>query len=92
MRSPTYAVLFASLGLLALGYRFVAAQDAYPSRTVTLTIGFAAGGNGDIIARIVAEGLTPRLGQPVVVENRARRRRQHRVRPRRSSCRQTAIS
>ena len=70
MRSPTYAVLFASLGLLALGYRFVAAQDAYPSRTVTLTIGFAAGGNGDIIARIVAEGLTPRLGQPVVVEPR----------------------
>ena len=71
MRSPTYAVLFASLGLLALGDRFVAAQDAYPSRTVTLTIGFAAGGNGDIIARIVAEGLTPRLGQPVIVENRA---------------------
>ena len=71
MRSPAYAVLFASLGLLALGDRFVAAQDAYPSRTVTLTIGFAAGGNGDIIARIVAEGLTPRLGQTVVVENRA---------------------
>ena len=70
MRSPTYAVLFASLGLFAVGYRFVAAQDAYPSRTVTLTIGFAAGGNGDIISRIVAEGLTPRLGQPVIVEPR----------------------
>ena len=71
MRSRTYAVLFASLGLVALGHRFVAAQDTYPSRAVTLTIGFAAGGNGDIIARIVAEGLTPRLGQTVVVENRA---------------------
>jgi tripartite-type tricarboxylate transporter receptor subunit TctC len=47
------------------------AQDIYPNRSVTLAIGFAAGGNGDIIARIVAEGLTPRLGQPVVVENRA---------------------
>ena len=70
MRSPTYAVLFASLGLFAVGYRFVAAQDAYPSRTVTLTIGFAAGGNGDIITRIVAEGMTPRLGQPVIVEPR----------------------
>ena len=70
MRSPTYAVLFASLGLLALGYRCVAAQDAYPSRTVTLSTGFAAGGNVDIIARIVAEGLSPRLGQPVVVEPR----------------------
>jgi tripartite-type tricarboxylate transporter receptor subunit TctC len=62
--------LFASLGLLALGYRCVAAQDAYPSRTVTLSTGFAAGGNVDIIARIVAEGLSPRLGQPVVVEPR----------------------
>src|SRR4051812_20290414 len=71
MRSPTCAVLFASLGLLALGYRSVAAQDAYPNRSVTLAVGFAAGGNGDIIARIVAEGLTARLGQPVVVENRA---------------------
>ena len=80
MRSPTCAVLFArllfasllfaSLGLLALGTRFVAAQDAWPSRAVTLTIGFAAGGNGDIITRIVAEGLTPRLGQPVIVEPR----------------------
>jgi tripartite-type tricarboxylate transporter receptor subunit TctC len=70
MRSPTYAVLFASLGLLALGYRCVAAQDAYPSRTVTLSTGFAAGGNVDITARIVAEGLSPRLGQPVVVEPR----------------------
>ena len=90
MRSPAYAVLFASLGLLALGDRFVAAQDAYPSRTVTLTIGFAAGGNGDIIARIVAEGLTPRLGQTVVVENRARQPAAT-SRPRGSpSCRQTA--
>jgi tripartite-type tricarboxylate transporter receptor subunit TctC len=70
MRSPTYAVLFASLGLLALSHRFVAAQDAYPNRSVTLSTGFAAGGNVDIIARIVAEGLSPRLGQPVVVEPR----------------------
>ena len=37
---------------------------------MTLTIGFAAGGNGDIITRIVAEGMTPRLGQPVIVEPR----------------------
>ena len=70
MRSPAYAVLFASLTLPALGTRFVAAQDAYPSRPVTLTTGFAAGGNVDVISRIVAEGLAPRLGQPVIVEPR----------------------
>jgi hypothetical protein len=65
-----FASLVAILGLLAPGTRFVAAQDTWPSRPVTLTIGFAAGGNGDIITRIVAEGLTPRLGQPVIVEPR----------------------
>jgi tripartite-type tricarboxylate transporter receptor subunit TctC len=59
------ALLLANLALSAAH-----AQEAYPTRSVTLTIGFAAGGNGDIIARIVAEGLTPRLGQPVIVEPR----------------------
>ena len=60
----------ATFGLFALGCNLAPAQDNYPNRTVTLTIGFAAGGNGDIITRIVAEGLSPRLGQPVVVEQR----------------------
>jgi tripartite-type tricarboxylate transporter receptor subunit TctC len=67
----TFATSFAILGLLTLRCGLADAQEAYPNRSVTLTIGFAAGGNGDIIARIVAEGLSPRLGQPVVVENRA---------------------
>jgi len=44
----------AALGLLALGICGATSQDVYPNRSVTLTIGFAAGGNGDIIARIVA--------------------------------------
>ncbi len=48
-----------------------AAQDAYPSRTVTLIVPFAAGGSTDVIARLVAEGLRRELGQSVVVENRA---------------------
>src|SRR5262245_23871140 len=62
-------ILFAALGILALDHCAVA-QETYPSRSITLTIGFAAGGNGDIITRIVADGLSPRLGQPVVVEQR----------------------
>ena len=63
----------ATFGLFALGCNLAPAQDNYPNRTVTLTIGFAAGGNGDIITRIVAEGLSPRLGQPVVVDSREAR-------------------
>jgi tripartite-type tricarboxylate transporter receptor subunit TctC len=46
------------------------AQQAYPTRPVTLTHGFAAGGNADVISRIVGEALGKRLGQPVVIEPR----------------------
>jgi tripartite-type tricarboxylate transporter receptor subunit TctC len=46
------------------------AQQSYPTRPVTLTHGFAAGGNGDVISRIVGDALGKRLGHPVVVEPR----------------------
>ena len=47
------------------------AQDAYPSKTITMIVPFAAGGSTDVIGRLVAEGLRGALGQPVVVDNRA---------------------
>jgi tripartite-type tricarboxylate transporter receptor subunit TctC len=50
--------------------QIVQAQETYPVRPVLLTHGFAAGGNGDVVSRIVAEALASRLGQPVVVEPR----------------------
>jgi tripartite-type tricarboxylate transporter receptor subunit TctC len=37
---------------------------------VLLTHGFAAGGNGDVVSRIIGDALSPRLGQPVVIEPR----------------------
>src|SRR5262249_58865677 len=62
----------AALVVFAAGGARIAAQDTYPSRQVLLTHGFAAGGNGDVVSRIVAEALSPRLGQPVIVEARPR--------------------
>jgi tripartite-type tricarboxylate transporter receptor subunit TctC len=57
-------------GLGAAAFAHRAAAGAWPERPITLGHGFAAGGNADVISRIVAEGLAARLGQPVVVEPR----------------------
>ncbi|MBX6746326.1 MAG: tripartite tricarboxylate transporter substrate binding protein [Acetobacteraceae bacterium] len=43
---------------------------AFPDRPARILVGFAAGGTGDLIGRLVAEMVSPRFGQTVVVENR----------------------
>lgn len=59
-----------ALGLwLSLGIAH--AQDAWPTRPIKLLVGFAPGGSSDMVARLIATPLGERLGQPVVVENRA---------------------
>jgi tripartite-type tricarboxylate transporter receptor subunit TctC len=46
------------------------ARAAFPERPLRIMVGFAAGGTVDTIARILAQGMTPLIGQQVVVENR----------------------
>lgn len=61
-------------GFLALAVAACAAahaQDAWPTRPIKLLVGFAPGGSSDMVARLIATPLGERLGQPVVVENRA---------------------
>jgi tripartite-type tricarboxylate transporter receptor subunit TctC len=60
----------AAAALLALSAAAAQAQQAYPTPPITLTHGFAAGGNGDVVSRIVADALGRHLGQAVVVEPR----------------------
>ena len=44
--------------------------QTYPSRPIRMNVGFPPGGAADIVARLVGQGVSVRLGQPVVIENR----------------------
>jgi tripartite-type tricarboxylate transporter receptor subunit TctC len=61
--------LFA-VALIALA-QIAFAQGGYPSRPITMVVGFAPGGGTDTVARIVAKKMADSVGQSVVVENKA---------------------
>lgn len=61
-------LLCAALSLVAAGAQ---AQIAFPTKPVRFVVPFAPGGQSDVVARMVAEKLAARWGQPVVVENKA---------------------
>ncbi|PBI87276.1 Tripartite tricarboxylate transporter family receptor [Variovorax boronicumulans] len=67
MKQELRALSFAAAALLASAG---AMADTYPSRPITLLVGFPAGGGADTVARIVGDKLGKLLGQPIVIDNK----------------------
>ncbi len=71
MRLPRRTFLRLAAGAAALpATARIALAQTYPSRPIRLILGFAAGGSADIVARLIAQFVSERIGQPVIVENR----------------------
>jgi len=68
MRRLTALALAASAFSLLMT-SLASAQADYPNRAITMVVPFAAGGATDVIARIVAEGMSRHLPKPIIVEN-----------------------
>ena len=65
LQSAAIATLLLSCVTLAM------AQNAWPTRAITMVVPFPPGGLADLVARPVAEAMSRELGQPVVIENKA---------------------
>jgi tripartite-type tricarboxylate transporter receptor subunit TctC len=71
MKLPRRRFLHLAAGAAALPVVSpIARAQAYPTRPVRIIVGFAAGGGNDIVARLMGQWLSERLGQPFMVENR----------------------
>src|SRR5262245_5406059 len=70
-RLPRRTFMHLAAGAAALPFApHLACAQAYPSRPVRLLVGFPAGQTADIVARLMGQWLSERLGQQVVIDNR----------------------
>ena len=73
MAATRRSVLATGMGLMAAPVAPAAsgwAQPAYPARPIRFVVPFAPGGGSDIVSRLLAEEVAPRLGQPLIIDNR----------------------
>ncbi|WP_286898071.1 Bug family tripartite tricarboxylate transporter substrate binding protein [Achromobacter sp. UBA2119] len=70
-KSIKQSIAYACAGLVALAASAgVSAADNWPTKPIRMVIPFSAGGNTDVVARLIAPHIEKAVGQPVVVENR----------------------
>jgi len=67
MKTKCFGMTALTLALLSAS---PAVAAAYPDRPINLVVGYSAGGATDILARLIAKGLSSQLGQTVIVENK----------------------
>jgi hypothetical protein len=68
---PRRQILRLTAGAAALpALSRIARAQAYPTKPVRFIVGFAAGGGGDVLARLIGQWLSERLGQQFIIENR----------------------
>ena len=70
MRAHIKIAFLIAAGIFA-GIASAQSKADYPSKPIHLIVGFSPGGSADTVGRALAEGLSTRLGQPVIVENKA---------------------
>jgi|SRR5262245_11185263 len=71
MKLPRRRFLHLAAGAAALtALPHIARAQTYPSRSVRIIVGFAPGGPNDVLARLIGQWLSERLGQPFVIDNR----------------------
>jgi tripartite-type tricarboxylate transporter receptor subunit TctC len=71
MKLPRRTFLHLAAGAAALPVvSRIARAQTYPARSVHLIVGFAAGGLNDLVARLIGQALSERLGQPFIIEDR----------------------
>src|SRR5216683_7835439 len=71
MKIPRRRFLELAAGATALpAASRIASAQTYPTRPVRIVVGYAAGGGTDLVARLMGQWLSERLGQQFVIENR----------------------